>query len=207
MSTESCYRTEQLGISKRLPVCGLRRQRAFRGPRDTRRCDGTQTRAGGESEAPPARVRSCAHEPPECNGRTRRLASSRNHATDLDQEPSDLCEVREALGCVWPMPIAPGISSTGSVSIKRAPPRKERLDLNAAINEVIVLARSGHSPLVTSSSFGMARSFEIAVRSESIKQAGAGVGRCIRRFQRRKVGVGGHGGPAGAPPPTEPRSC
>ena len=47
LSTESCYRMEQSDILKRLPIFFLHRRRAFRGCRDTRRCDRTQTRAGG----------------------------------------------------------------------------------------------------------------------------------------------------------------
>jgi PAS domain S-box-containing protein len=61
----------------------------------------------------------------------------------LDQKPPDLGEVREALGCI--------VGDTGRAGniierirdqVKKAPPRKDRFDLNVAINEVIVLARN-----------------------------------------------------------------
>jgi signal transduction histidine kinase len=58
-------------------------------------------------------------------------------------QPSDLSEVREALACV-----VGDVDRVGDIidrireHMKKAPPRKERFDLNAAINEVIVLARS-----------------------------------------------------------------
>jgi hypothetical protein len=58
-------------------------------------------------------------------------------------QPPDLSEVREALSCV--------VGDTGRAGdivdrvrdhIKKTPPRKERFDLNEAINEIIVLGRS-----------------------------------------------------------------
>ena len=55
----------------------------------------------------------------------------------------DLDEVREALGCiVGDADRAGGIIERIRDQIKKAPPRKARFDLNKAINEVIVLARS-----------------------------------------------------------------
>jgi C4-dicarboxylate-specific signal transduction histidine kinase len=78
---------------------------------------------------------------------TQPIASARNNARAalnfLDQQPSDLGEVREALGCVvGDADRAGNIIDRIREHIKKAPPRKERFDLNAAINEVIVLARS-----------------------------------------------------------------
>ena len=60
----------------------------------------------------------------------------------LDKQPPDLGEVRGALGC-----IVGGADRAGDIvncirdHIKKAPPRKERFDLNEAVNEMIVLAR------------------------------------------------------------------
>jgi len=61
----------------------------------------------------------------------------------LDMQPPDPKEIKEALACV-----VDEIDRAGDIidrirdHIKKAPPRKERFDLNAAINEMIVLARS-----------------------------------------------------------------
>jgi C4-dicarboxylate-specific signal transduction histidine kinase len=61
----------------------------------------------------------------------------------LDKSPPDVAEVREALTCI--------VDQTGRASdivdrigslIKKAPPRKEAVDLNAAILEVAALTRS-----------------------------------------------------------------
>jgi C4-dicarboxylate-specific signal transduction histidine kinase len=78
---------------------------------------------------------------------TQPIASARNNARAaqnfLDIQPPDLSEVREALACV-----VGDVDRAGDIigrirdHMKKAPPRKERFDLNAAINEVIVLARS-----------------------------------------------------------------
>jgi C4-dicarboxylate-specific signal transduction histidine kinase len=78
---------------------------------------------------------------------TQPIASARNNARAalnfLDKRSPDLGEIKEALGCV--------VSDTDRVGniidrirdlVKKAPPRKDRFDLNEAINEVIVLARS-----------------------------------------------------------------
>ncbi|MBV8825485.1 MAG: AAA family ATPase [Hyphomicrobiales bacterium] len=78
---------------------------------------------------------------------TQPIASARNNARAalnfLDQQPSDLAEVREALACiVGDADRAGAIVERIREQIKKAPPRKERFDLNAAIDEVIVLARS-----------------------------------------------------------------
>ena len=75
------------------------------------------------------------------------IATARNNARAalnfLDKQPPDLGEVREALGCiVGDADRAGDIIDRISDQIKKAPPRKERFDLNAAINEVIVLGRS-----------------------------------------------------------------
>jgi C4-dicarboxylate-specific signal transduction histidine kinase len=75
------------------------------------------------------------------------IASARNNACAaqnfLDMQPPDLGDVKEALACV-----VGDVDRTGDIidrirqHMKKAPPRKERLDLNDAIKEVIVLARS-----------------------------------------------------------------
>ena len=75
------------------------------------------------------------------------IASARNNARAaqkfLEMEPPDLGEVREAVAS-----FVSDTDRTGKIiarireQIKKAPPRKERLDLNAAIDEVIILARS-----------------------------------------------------------------
>jgi signal transduction histidine kinase len=75
------------------------------------------------------------------------IASARNNARAaqnfLKMEPPDLGEVREALSCVVADADRSGdIIDRIREQIKKAPPRKERFDLNAAINEVLVLAQS-----------------------------------------------------------------
>ena len=75
------------------------------------------------------------------------IASARNNARAaqnfMKMQPPDLGEVREALACVvGDTDRARDIIDRIRDHIKKAPPRKERFDLNAAINEVIVLARS-----------------------------------------------------------------
>jgi signal transduction histidine kinase len=75
------------------------------------------------------------------------IATARNNAAAalrfLDKSPPDVAEVREALTCI--------VNETGRASdvvdrigslIKKAPPRKEVVDLNAAILEVTALTRS-----------------------------------------------------------------
>jgi PAS domain S-box-containing protein len=74
------------------------------------------------------------------------IATARNNARAalnfLDRQPPDLGEVREALGC-----IVADADRAGDIIdrirglIKKAPPQNDRFDLNAAINEVIELAR------------------------------------------------------------------
>jgi signal transduction histidine kinase len=61
----------------------------------------------------------------------------------LDKRPPDLAEVREALTCIVDETARTGdvVDRIGSF-IKRAPPRKEVVDLNAAILEVTALTRS-----------------------------------------------------------------
>lgn len=78
---------------------------------------------------------------------TQPIASARNNARAaqnfLDIQPPDLGEVKEALACVVGDADRAGeIIDRIREHIKKAPPRKECFDLNAAINEVIVLARS-----------------------------------------------------------------
>ena len=75
------------------------------------------------------------------------IASARNNARAaqnfLKMQPPDLGEVREALSCVVGDADRAGeIIDRIREQIKKAPPRKECFDLNVAINEVIVLARS-----------------------------------------------------------------
>jgi C4-dicarboxylate-specific signal transduction histidine kinase len=78
---------------------------------------------------------------------TQPIASARNNARAalnfLDHQPPDLGEVREALGgVVGDADRAGDIIGRIRDHIRKAPPRKDRFDLNEAINEVIVLARS-----------------------------------------------------------------
>jgi C4-dicarboxylate-specific signal transduction histidine kinase len=78
---------------------------------------------------------------------TQPIAAARNNARAaqnfLDKRPPDLDEVREALGCVvGDADRAGNIIDRVRDQVKKAPPRKERFDLNEAINEVIGLARS-----------------------------------------------------------------
>jgi PAS domain S-box-containing protein len=75
------------------------------------------------------------------------IATARNNARAalnfLDKQPPDLDEVREALhSVVGDADRAGNIIDRIRDQIKKAPPRKWRFDLNEAINEVIVLARS-----------------------------------------------------------------
>ena len=74
------------------------------------------------------------------------IAAARNNACAalnfLDGHPPDLSEVREAIDCVVnDADRAGAIIDRIRDQIKKAPPRKDRFDLNEAINEVIVLAR------------------------------------------------------------------
>jgi C4-dicarboxylate-specific signal transduction histidine kinase len=78
---------------------------------------------------------------------TQPIASARNNARAaqnfLDMQPPDLSNVREALSCVvGDTDRAGDIIDRIRDHIKKAPPRKGQFDLNAAINEVIVLGRS-----------------------------------------------------------------
>jgi PAS domain S-box-containing protein len=75
------------------------------------------------------------------------IAAARNNARAarnfLNMQPPDLGEVSEAVGCVvGDVDRAAEIIDRIGEQIKKAPPRKEHCDLNAAINEVIGLARS-----------------------------------------------------------------
>jgi PAS domain S-box-containing protein len=75
------------------------------------------------------------------------IGSARNNARAalnfLDKSPSDLGEVREALGCiVADADRAGGIIDRIRDQIKKVPPRSDRFDLNQAIEEVIGLAQS-----------------------------------------------------------------
>ena len=78
---------------------------------------------------------------------TQPIASARNNARAaqnfLKMQPPDLGEVTEALSCVVGDADRAGeIIDRIREQIKKAPARKQRFDLNAAINEVIILARS-----------------------------------------------------------------
>ncbi len=75
------------------------------------------------------------------------IAAARNNARAamnfLDKQPPDLDEVREALDCVvGDADRAGNIIGRVRDQVKKAPPREERFDLNEAIKEVIILARS-----------------------------------------------------------------
>jgi C4-dicarboxylate-specific signal transduction histidine kinase len=75
------------------------------------------------------------------------IAAARNNARAavnfLGRQPPDLDEVREALECiVGDTDRAGHIVDRIRDHIKKAPPRKDRFDLNIAIKEVIVLAHS-----------------------------------------------------------------
>jgi len=75
------------------------------------------------------------------------IATARNNARAalnfMDLRPPDWNEVREAVSCiVGDADRAGAIIDRISDQIKKAPPRKQRCDVNAAINEVIGLARS-----------------------------------------------------------------
>jgi C4-dicarboxylate-specific signal transduction histidine kinase len=75
------------------------------------------------------------------------IATARNNARAgarfLEMTPPNLNEVREALDCVVrDVDRARDIVGRMRDQVKKAPARKERFDLNTAINEIIVLARS-----------------------------------------------------------------
>jgi PAS domain S-box-containing protein len=78
---------------------------------------------------------------------TQPIASARNNARAamnyIDRSQPDLGEVREALACVVDdADRARDIIGRIRDQIRKAPCRKDRFDLNKAVNEVIVLARS-----------------------------------------------------------------
>ncbi len=78
---------------------------------------------------------------------TQPIAAARNYALAalnfLHQQPPDLDEVKKALGSVLGAADRSGeIIERIRDHIKKAPPRKAHFDLNQAIDEVIVLARS-----------------------------------------------------------------
>ena len=75
------------------------------------------------------------------------IATARNNARAamrfLDMSPPDLGEVKDALSCiVRDADRAKDIVDRIRDHVKKAPPRKERFDVNEAINEVIVMVRS-----------------------------------------------------------------
>ena len=77
---------------------------------------------------------------------TQPIASARNNARAaqnfLDMQPTDLGEVREALSCVvGDTDRARDIVDRVRDHIKKAPPRKEDVDVNQAIADVITLAQ------------------------------------------------------------------
>ncbi|TPK96956.1 PAS domain S-box protein [Mesorhizobium sp. B2-4-12] len=78
---------------------------------------------------------------------TQPIASARNNARAalnfMDKQPPDLSEVREALGgVVGDTDRAGDIVGRIRDQVRKAPPRKDYVDLNTAISEVIALARS-----------------------------------------------------------------
>jgi C4-dicarboxylate-specific signal transduction histidine kinase len=88
---------------------------------------------------------------------TQPIASARIYASAaqnfLNMQPPDLGEVRETLaGIVDNAGRAGVIIDRIRDQIRKAPPRKERFDLNAAINEVIALGRSAISSKIASGS-------------------------------------------------------
>src|SRR5258705_9163874 len=75
---------------------------------------------------------------------TQPIASSRNNARAalnfLDQHPPNLAEIREALACVVADTDRAGqIVDRIRDQTKKAPPRRDRFDLNGAVTEVIAL--------------------------------------------------------------------
>jgi PAS domain S-box-containing protein len=75
------------------------------------------------------------------------IATARNNARAgmrfLEMNPPDLDEAREALACVVrDADRAKDVIGRMRDHIKKAPPRRERFNLNEAINEVIVMVRS-----------------------------------------------------------------
>ncbi len=75
------------------------------------------------------------------------IGAARNNARAalnfLAKTPPDLGEVREALGCIVGDADRAGDIIDGiRAHIKKAPPRKDRFDLNKAVTEVVELARS-----------------------------------------------------------------
>jgi signal transduction histidine kinase len=75
------------------------------------------------------------------------IATARNNARAgvrfLELSPPNLGEAREALGCVVrDADRARDIVGRMRDHVKKAPPRKERFDLNVALSEVLVLAQS-----------------------------------------------------------------
>jgi PAS domain S-box-containing protein len=78
---------------------------------------------------------------------TQPIASARNNARAalnfLDKDPAEQDEVREALGAILADADRAGdIIDRIRDHVKKAPPRKHRFDLNEAMSEVLVLARS-----------------------------------------------------------------
>jgi len=78
---------------------------------------------------------------------TQPIASARNNARAalnfLDKQSPDFREAKEALGCVVGDADRAGeIIARMRDQIRKAPPRKDHFDLNAAISEVLALARS-----------------------------------------------------------------
>ena len=78
---------------------------------------------------------------------TQPIGSARNNARAalnfLDRQPPNLDEVKEALECIVADANRAGhIIDRIREQVKKAPPRRERFDLNEAINEVLSLARS-----------------------------------------------------------------
>src|SRR5215469_18427100 len=107
---------------------------AGRGYHHNRRCDGTKASTMGELAA------SLSHEI------LHPIATARNNAWAgmrfLEMSPPNLDKAKIALGCVVrDADRANDIVGRMRDQIKKAPPRKERFDLNEAIDEVIVMVR------------------------------------------------------------------
>src|SRR5262249_18291663 len=78
------------------------------------------------------------------------IAASRNNARAalnfLDRQPADLDNIRKALDNIVDDADRAGNTTAQTLDqIKKAPPRKDRFDLNEAIKEIIVLASSAVS--------------------------------------------------------------
>jgi len=101
------------------------------------------------------------------------IATARNNARAgirfLEMNPPNLDETREALACVVrDADRANDIVGRIRNQIKKAPPRKERLDLHEAINEVMVMVRSAIARNGVSASTGLMDGL-VSVRGDRVQ--------------------------------------